>query len=166
MAFGLRRWKHQLSRLSRVLYFTFYGGHISFTGVIFHVQILNFKISEFHAKCFCKVAAGLDLPDSTERILRIEGRDASLGLAARRIATGLTKDLKDSAIELKDESLILYQPRGWDDSESQIVYLNGRMDPTPGLKLKSKKFGLKSQNFQTKSGLTVLQQLLAVNVCS
>jgi len=108
----------------------------------------------------------LDLPDSTERILRIEGRDASLGLAARRIATGLTKDLKDSAIELKDESLILYQPRGWDDSESQIVYLNGRMDPTPGLKLKSKKFGLKSQNFQTKSGLTVLQQLLAVNVCS
>lgn len=87
---------------------------------------------EFHAKCFCKVAAGLELPDSTERILRIEGRDASLGLAARRIATALTKDLRESTLQVPVGNGISYQPRGWNDPENQVIYLNGRMDPTPG----------------------------------
>ena len=87
---------------------------------------------EINAKCFCKVAAGLELPDSTERILRIEGRDASLGLASRRIATALTKDLKDGSLELKEENLIPYMPRGYADNENQAVYLNARMDPSPG----------------------------------
>ena len=38
------------------------------------------------------MAVGHRLTESNDRILRVEGRDAGLGLAARRIATALTKD--------------------------------------------------------------------------
>ena len=52
----------------------------------------NETFFDFSSKCFSKVAVGHRLTESNDRILRVEGRDAGLGLAARRIATALTKD--------------------------------------------------------------------------
>ena len=69
----------------------------------------NSNFYDFQIKCFSKVAAGITLNESCDRILRAEGRDAGLGLAARRIATVLTKELKEQNVTLNDESYVAYR---------------------------------------------------------
>ena len=69
----------------------------------------NSNFYDFQIKCFSKVAAGITLNESCDRILRAEGRDAGLGLAARRIATVLTKELKEQNIVLNDENYVAYR---------------------------------------------------------
>lgn len=69
----------------------------------------NSNFYDFQIKCFSKVAAGISLNESCDRILRAEGRDAGLGLAARRIATVLTKELKEQNVVLNDENYVGYR---------------------------------------------------------
>jgi hypothetical protein len=45
----------------------------------------------FRKQCFSKLACGLDLPDSTERLVHIQGDDAGLAVSVRRIANKLGK---------------------------------------------------------------------------
>ena len=40
----------------------------------------NESFFDFSTKCFSKVAQGIDLNESGDRILRVEGRDAGLGI--------------------------------------------------------------------------------------
>lgn len=92
----------------------------------------NSSFYDFQIKCFSKVAAGISLNESCDRILRAEGRDAGLGLAARRIATVLTKELKEQNIVVNDENYVAYRPKAFEKGTGQQVeILTGRMEPKP-----------------------------------
>ena len=89
----------------------------------------NESFFDFTAKCFSKVAQGRDLAESGDRLLRVEGRDAGLGLAARRIATALTKD--EAKAELLDTTYVAYKARSYTASGAEVTLIDGRMEPKP-----------------------------------
>ena len=89
----------------------------------------NESFFDFTAKCFSKVAQGRDLAESGDRLLRVEGRDAGLGLAARRIATALTKD--EAKAELLDATYVAYRARSYTSSGDEATLIEGRMEPKP-----------------------------------
>ena len=92
--------------------------------------IENSNFFDFQFMCFSKVAAGQAMVESNDQILKVEGRDAGLGLVARRVATALTKELKESSIELEANDYVPYVPKLYGKDGRQIQMVNGTIEDT------------------------------------